>query len=225
MKFISSLVFSTLCLAFVGHVTPSRALVILTNLPGTPSSSGTSLGLGLDDSTKAVGLTVGSTPLAFDSFDALISNDSGFSILSGGIYSDSSGSPGSLLSPFGNLPVSPSFPRQVVALTANPFVLQANTSYWFVLDGPPTFNELFWNRVTPNTQPTPSSLIVYNGYKASTNGGIVWSSSSTYNGLTINATPVPGPSTPVPGPLPIFGAAAAFRYGRKLRKRSWNPKA
>jgi len=31
-------------------------------------------------------------------------------------------------------------------------------------------------------------------------------------------TPVPGPQ-PVPGPLPVFGAAAAFCYSRKLRKR------
>ena len=29
----------------------------------------------------------------------------------------------------------------------------------------------------------------------------------------------PPPATPVPGPLPALGAAAAFRYSRKLRKR------
>jgi hypothetical protein len=33
------------------------------------------------------------------------------------------------------------------------------------------------------------------------------------------ATPYAPPSTPVPGPLPLFGAAAAFGFSRKLRKR------
>jgi hypothetical protein len=33
------------------------------------------------------------------------------------------------------------------------------------------------------------------------------------------ATPLAPPAAPVPGPLPLFGAAAAFGFSRKLRKR------
>jgi len=33
----------------------------------------------------------------------------------------------------------------------------------------------------------------------------------------------PSPSTAVPGPLPLFGAAAAFGWSRRLRKRITAP--
>jgi hypothetical protein len=170
------------------------------------------LGLAIVDQTKAVGITVGATPLSFDSLEALISNSTPSSVLSGGIFSNSSGNPGSLLSAFGDLPIAENFVPQTVSLTSAPFTLQANTSYWFVLAGPSFENFLQWDSLSPNTQPTVNSLITYNGYRFSSDGGSSWSSSSFYNGLQINATPVPGP-------LPVLGIAAAFRYSRKLRRR------
>ncbi|MFN9624405.1 MAG: choice-of-anchor R domain-containing protein [Cyanobacteriota bacterium] len=213
MKASNLLAFATLkVLVLFGHVTPSHALAILTNLPGTSSGSGTSLGLSFNgDRTKAVGITVGATPLSFDSLEALISNTTPSSVLSGGIFSDSSGNPGSLLSAFGNLPIAENFVSQTVSLTSAPFTLQANTSYWFVLDGPSTVNNLQWDSLNPNIEPTVNSLITYNGYLSSV-GGSSWGGSAIYNGLQINATPVPGP-------LPVLGIAAAFRYSRKLRRR------
>jgi hypothetical protein len=214
MKSCNLLAFATLqVLVLLGHVTPSHALAILTNLPATSSGSGTNLGLSsTGDRTKAVGITVGATPLSFDSLEVLISNTTPSSVLSGGIFSDSSGNPGSLLSAFGNLPIAANFVSQTVSLTSSPFTLQVNTSYWFVLDGPLTVNNLPWDFLNPNIEPTVNSLITYNGYRFSSVGGSSWGGSATYNGLQINATPVPGP-------LPVLGIAAAFRYSRKLRRR------
>jgi hypothetical protein len=54
-------------------------------------------------------------------------------------------------------------------------------------------------------------------------GAFTWSTSAPQQGGTM--TPPPSsitfsdPNAPVPGPLPVFGAAAAFGWSRRLRKR------
>lgn len=167
---------------------------ILSNLPGTGSGTGTNLGIGTDgtDRTKGVGLTMGAFPADFSSVVALISNTTPASVLSGGIYSDLGGNPGALLVAFTPVPIAENQTVGEVTVTAAaPFQLAAGTTYWFVLDGPATTNSLLWQSLNPNTAPVPGSGITFVGYRFSGNGGSTWSSSTTYNGVTINATVVP----------------------------------
>lgn len=170
----------------------ARADVILSNLPATGSGTGTNLGLGTDlgDRTKAVGLTMGATSLEFQSMEALISNTTPDSVLSGGIFSSSGGNPGVLLSAFNSVPIAANFaPAEVSLTTASSFTLLANASYWFVLDGPDTENSLLWESLDPNVAPTPNG-VAYDGYRFSINGG-PWGDSGVFNGVRINAVPEP----------------------------------
>jgi hypothetical protein len=177
---------------------PLRAVAILSNLPGTPSVTGTNLGLGTDfaDRAKGVGLTIGSVPHNFDSMVALISNTSPASTLSGGIFSSVSNAPGVLLASFNPIPVGENVsPTPMTLTTTSPFILNASTTYWFVLDGPPTVQALRWQLLSPDTTPTAVVGITYNGYRFSDTGGASWVSSQSTNGVTINATPVPEPAS------------------------------
>jgi hypothetical protein len=54
---------------------------------------------------------------------------------------------------------------------------------------------------------TVHSSVLFNTNSPQTDAGITW------------AQVAPASSAPVPGPLPLFGAAAAFGFSRKLRKR------
>ncbi len=167
---------------------------LLSNLPGTGSGTGSNLGLNPDgaDRTKAVGLTMGGTAMPFVDLVALISNTDPGSELSGGIFSDVGGNPGVELAPFAPVAVGPNTPVGEVSITtAAPFTLEANTSYWFVLDGPTTTQSLLWETLTPNTAPVASAAATFDGYRFSSNGGTTWGASGLFNGVQIN---VPEPA-------------------------------
>jgi hypothetical protein len=194
---------------FAGQV---RADVILSNLPGTPSGTGTNLGLGTDlaDRTKGVGLTTGALPLDFVSMTALISNTTPASVLSGGIFSDVAGNPGVQLAPFAPVPVPASTPASQISITtAAPFTLNPSTTYWFVLDGPPTTNSLLWQSLNPNVAPTPNG-VSFVGYRFSSNGGTTWASSTIFNGMRIEANVVPEPAS-----LGLLAGAGALLLRRR----------
>ncbi len=183
--------------------------VILSNLPGNPSGTGSNLGLGTDlaDRTKAVGLTMGAQSLEFESMVALISNAGATADLFGGIYDSSGGNPGSLLAAFSTVSVAGGSASQEIALTiAGGFTLQANTSYWFLLDGPSVSNSLLWDSLTPNASPTATG-VTFDGYRFSSNGGGTWANSTIFNGVTINVVPAPG----VAGLFGLAGLAASRR--------------
>jgi hypothetical protein len=197
------------CLMFAGHV---HADVILSNLPGTPSGTGTNLGLGIDavDRTKGVGLTMGGTAMDFQSVVALISNTTPASTLSGGIFSDVAGNPGALLAAFTPVPVPANTPPSNFTLTVpGTFTLAAGTSYWFVLDGPVTTNSLLWQSLAPNTAPTAAAGITFTGYRFSSNGGATWANSTIFNGVTVNAV------IPEPGMLGAAGCAGLLLLRRR----------
>ena len=167
---------------------------LISNLPGTGSGTGTNLGVGTDgtDRTKGVGLTVGADAADFVSMVAMISNSSPASTLSGGIYSDVGGNPGTLLAAFTPVPIADGQAvGEVTITTAAPYQLAANTTYWFVLDGPATTNSLLWQTLSPNVAPTAGPGATYVGYRFSSNGGSTWGSSSLFNGVEINANVVP----------------------------------
>jgi hypothetical protein len=167
---------------------------LLSNLPGTGSGTGTNLGLGTDaaDRTKAVGMTIGADAVDFTSVVALISNSTPASTLSGGIYTDSGGNPGTLVEAFTPVAIPENQPAtEITITTANPVQLAASTTYWFVLDGPTTTNSLLWQTLSPNVAPTAGTGVSFAGYRFSSNGGSTWGSSSLYNGVTVNGDVVP----------------------------------
>ncbi|MEO5733661.1 MAG: choice-of-anchor R domain-containing protein [Rubrivivax sp.] len=170
----------------------AQAVPVLSNLPGVDSGAGTNLGLGVDgaDRTKGVGMTMGASSLTFQSMSALIANITNASTLSGGIFSSVGGNPGVQLAAFTPQAIAATFPASVVTLTtASSFVLQANTAYWFVLDGPTTENSLSWNSLAPNVAPSASGGVTYNGYRFSSDGGTTWGVSGVSNGVTISVVP------------------------------------
>lgn len=70
-----------------------------------------------------------------------------------------------------------------------------------------------------------SSFTTYsttNGLGSNTGRGVFVSGGSVYaatdGGLSIAQLPAP-PASPAPAPLPLFGAASAFGFSRKLRRR------
>jgi hypothetical protein len=172
---------------------PAYSVEILSNLPGTPSGTGTNLGLGIDAvlRAKAVGLTMGPTSLDFVSAVALISNTTPASTLSGGIYADVAGNPGGLLASFTSVPIATNFAAAPVTLTIpGSLQLMANTTYWVRLDGPSTTQSLLWQDTNPSMSPVGNGAS-FLGYRFSTDNGATWTNSTIFNGITINAVPEP----------------------------------
>jgi hypothetical protein len=220
MKFIKLLLVAGLA---AGLCTASaNAQSVLSNLTGTYSTTGTNLGIGTDgaDRTKAVGVTIGgSVNLIFQSMQAIISNpDPVGRPLTGGIFSDSGGNPGTLLAAFNSILTAPGSSMSNLSLTtSSPFTLVVGVTYWFVLDGPDSTNGLLWNGTSPNTSPTASGGVTFAGYRFSSTGGATWANSTTFNAMQINAAPVPEPST---WAMIAAGAVTLVALKRVRRRRS-----
>ena len=209
---LRSLLFVGLCAVALSWAQPAKAIVILSNLSAATAFNfgGTNLGFSpVIDRAKAVGLTVGADNLSFTSLTGRFSNeDSVARSLTGGIFSDVGGNPGVQLVAFNPASVPSGSEGLEVALTAtSPFTLLANTSYWFLLDGPDVENSLLWTSSVFGTAPTPSAEVAsYNGYRLSGDGGTNWIGSSTLNIVQIEASL--GTATavlPEPGTLAVFG--------------------
>lgn len=182
----------------------ARAVVILSNLPGT-EASGTQIGVdGQSTVLKAVGLTTGGSALAFTSLEALISSNTAAGQspnvggdVTGGIFSSVSGAPGAPLAAFTPVSIPDSDPAAIRTFTiAGGFTLLANTSYWFVLTGPNVDSGILWSSFNPLVTPTATG-VTFDGFEVSTNGGANWNSSFVSNGVRINAdvSDVPEPTT------------------------------
>ena len=206
--FLRSLLFVGLCVFTLGLAAPAKAIVILSNLPGTGSGTGTNLGTGTDgvDRIKAVGLTVGANDLFFISLTGLFSNpDDEARSVTGGIFSDVGGNPGAELFALNPVTVAAGASAVLETLTAvAAFNLLANTSYWFVLDGPAVANNLLWETLAPNTAPTASPEVSFDGYRLSTSGGASWGASGSFNGVEIEVSSR-AVVLPEPGSLALFG--------------------
>jgi len=218
MKTFKSLLILSLCAGL--HATSVNAQTLLSNIPGTGSyTAAGNLGLGIDgfDRTKGVGLTIGATSLFFTFMQAIVSNpDAMAHMLTGGIYSNVSGNPGVLLAAFNPVSVASGTVHSAVSLTATTqFTLMANTSYFFVLHGSGITNSLSWSADTGNTQPTANGVTLV-GYRFSSNGGSTWASSAIPNQMSINAAPIPEPST---WAMVGVGAAMLVAFTRARRRR------
>ena len=220
--FLRSLLFVGLCVFTLGLAAPAKAIVILSNLPVTGSQTGSALGLGTDrtDRTKAVGLTIGANDLSFTSLTGLFRNPDIVSrAVTGGIFSDVGGNPGAQLVAFNPVSIAAGASAVLETLTAvSAFTLLANTSYWFVLDGPDIENSLHWDALNPNTAPTPSAEVSFDGYRFSGFGGAIWIGSSIFNGVQIEASRIV--DLPEPGTLALFGLGLLGLGIARRRKRS-----
>jgi len=90
-----------------------------------------------------------------------------------------------------------------------------------------------WNPSNFNFSSVPSGTITSSttwrsllGTFSGTNSGLgvfTWTTAAPQQGGTMTPPPssitFSAPNAPVPGPLPVFGAAAAFGWSRRLRKR------
>jgi hypothetical protein len=181
-----------LLLSMVATVVPGRAsIVVLSNFPNTS-------GIGAPLSTTswaAVGVTSSAQPALFDSMAVYLTNSSPSVLaIEGGIYSDNSGTPGTLLASFvnQNVAANTSTPTLFTMATATPYTLSAATSYWFVLHDFP--QGIVWVRGNPAVTPTASGGYTYVGYKISSNTGSTWSAGSQST-VEISVTPTPEPSS------------------------------
>ena len=197
--FLRSLLFVGLCAFTLGLAAPAKAIVILSNLPGTTSG-----GTELNFTIKAVGLTVGSNDLSFTSLTALFSNlTNDAQAVVGGIFADVGGNPGAQLVAFnpGSIAAGAGGVQETFTAVAS-FTLMANTSYWFVLRNQNVLGSVFWNSVASNPAPTPSVEVSYDGYVFSLDG-VNWSGSGVFNGVQIEASRIA--VLPEPGTLAVFG--------------------
>jgi len=98
-----------------------------------------------------------------------------------------------------------------------PLTLGPNKTYFLVLHTSGADDSLNWyNAANGSGTGFPTN------FTASSDGGASWGTVDNTGPdqmMQILATAPPPPPVPTPAPLPIFGAAAAFGYSRRLRKR------
>lgn len=196
--------------------TAHASLVVLSNL----SAGGSTTGIPLSTTNwGAVGLTTSVEAVLFQSMAVYLNNahpTNSFTV-EGGIYSDSFGSPSSLLASF----VTQNVPSQTASsvftlVTATPLTLNASTDYWFVVHDAPF--GLVWNTdglgggTTPDAEPGYAWL----GYQQSSNAGSTWSSGSLYAAveITVSSAAVPEPGTVVL----LAGGLLAFACRLRVRR-------
>ncbi len=174
-----------------------RADIILqdtaTTLLSTEALGGTTDG---NHDLLAVGFNTGSSEFLFESLVSFVTNSSETDTYSftGGIYSDSGGSPGALFASFNAMSLAPNNVKNITFVTTVPTILAANTTYWLLLDGPTAADRyLGWN-VTEGGAPQPTLPVSYVGARMSSDSGLTWSDNPTDVNLTVRATTVPEPS-------------------------------
>jgi hypothetical protein len=195
--------------------TANASLVVLTNLAAGGSTTGMLLST---TNWGAVGLTTDTTGVQFESMKAYLSNNAGSDLdVEGGIYSDSFGSPGTLLSAFVPQTVLNGTPSTIFTLlTASPFSMSASTDYWFVLHDAP--GGLLWNTDGVGGGTTPDATAGYSllGYQESANAGSAWGA-SVFNAaveITVSDAAVPEPRTLAT----LAGGLLGLAYDRRARR-------
>lgn len=136
------------------------------------------------------------------------------------LYSDNSNQPGAPLSVLTNPGTLPSTFAPTTFSLATPQALATNAKYWIVAGVAPTGTAQYEWEFTISTSFTGlTGWSIADEFIVSGNSGVSWGAISTGpQQFSVNGSPVPPPSTPaVPGPLPILGAAACWRFSRKLR--------
>jgi hypothetical protein len=207
-------------LAILSAAQGLRAEVILKSRDpyvGTPVGVAMTIGGSTDSNHQqiAIGLTMGSISMTFESMTAWINNETAESIsLIGGIYTDLGGNPGTLLASF--VPITPPTVTNVFGaslVTSVPVTLTANTTYWFLLDGATSSpnHTLGWllpkdpdDPLAPSDdyEPVATPPVTFVSERTSQDSGATWRHLAlAHVAFSIDATldtstpPVPEPST------------------------------
>jgi len=197
------------------------AATLVDNLSATPSGNN-GFGGSSDTQWLAQSFTTTATDYILSSVTALIGNSNqattGNYIFS--IYDDSGsgGVPGVNLGDILSNPVtSLTTSSSPITTTASPLplTLSPNKTYFLVLHTFGADDTLDWysaNNGSGTGFPT--------NYTISSNGGANWNTvDNTGPDQIMQILATAPPPVPTPAPLPIFGAAAAFGFSRRLRKR------
>ena len=204
--------FSTVgLLAAVVLATEVKGSIVLSNLPGNGDYTGAAFPLSTSD-WAAVGLTTGPVPAMFESLIGYFSGGGPKSDVGGWIYSDIGGAPGASVATFVSQYVPLSTPAVYALTTTSPCILQANTSYWFVVDD---FSPLAWYADTASTVPVAAPGYSFLGYQSTANSGATWTPISGNYTVAIEVQEVPEPSAAVAMLLGATGLLALRRQRRK----------
>ena len=136
------------------------------------------------------------------------------------LYSDDSNQPGAPLSVFTNPGTLPAAFAPATFSLATPQALATNTKYWLVAGVASTGTAQYEWEFTVSTSFTGlTGWSIADEFIVSGDSGVSWGAiSAGPQQFSVNGSPVSPPSAPaVPGPLPILGAAACWRFSRKLR--------
>ncbi|MEM9065970.1 MAG: choice-of-anchor R domain-containing protein [Planctomycetota bacterium] len=148
------------------NLTDARAFTLRGPL-GLDTTSG-------DDNRGAVGFTTGARPLRITEIEVQVSKKrSQVANVFGGLHLSSGGNPGSQVASFSPVVVR-SLDASLTSLQIEDpdFTLDANTSYWMVLDADDNPDSVFWSDV--NVTPVGLNGVTFDGYRASANGGTSW---------------------------------------------------
>ena len=206
-------------IALCGLTAGQRASAI--TLVGNLSESLAGPYLVTSSSWQASPFVTGSTSYNLDSVILNVAELSTGSPLNVSLYSSNtiSGKPASSLFAFTNPGTITTTPSQITFTLSTPQLLATNTKYWVVASVATAGSQYLWDGTNSANFTGLTGWSIPDEYTDSSDGGGTWGviTPGPYK-FSVNGSPASSPSTPaVPGPLPILGAAACWRFSRKLR--------
>jgi hypothetical protein len=200
-----------LCLCFGGIALPARAVTILADNTGNPTSGSDAVSgdvlLAADFSTDSSAWTLASATLV------LQMSSTGTAALD--LYSDNSGIPGTLIGALSS-PATYSSSPAATTFNASGIALAANTSYWLVLSA--ASGSFDWSWTADNT----GSGSGYLGDSAYFDGSYWYQTAGIYPyQVSIAADPAAAAATPDPSSISLLMAVAplSFFARRKISVR------
>lgn len=204
----------TLILSGTLIASTAGAIEIISNMPGNDltstflnAPSGGANGGGVFDSKAAGFLMPAGSPYDLDFVTLRINYFDTDSVPMVQIYDDVAGNPTNLLHTL--TAPAPVIGMSNVQFTSAGFTLNASTTYWMVVwNNAPIANSFQWMASSPSV--TPVGIATSAGYRFSNAGPPPTGTSTTLNSYSVNATPVPEPST-----LAVLGAGLLLLLRRR----------
>ncbi len=166
----------------------------------------------------AVGLETGASSVDFTSLSGYFnnSNTQSTATFGGGIYSESSAHPGTLLAAFVSQSLNAATLSTLLTFaTASTYTLNASTDYWFVIDpvGSP-----FWEATALSGASAPTAISGYTflGFRSTSNSGTSWTTGTS--NPTVKIDVADAVATPEPSSLALLmvgGSALLAGLGAK----------